>query len=65
MAEEVHRAITVDIKVAKYFSIIVDLTPDVSCVYQLVLIFHYMSPGGTPVECFLLFLIMWATRQKI
>lgn len=47
-----------EVKVAKYFSIIVDSTPDVSHVDQLTFVLRYVLPNGSPVERFLSFIPM-------
>lgn len=44
------------IKTAKYFSISVDSTPNISHVDQLSFIVRYVDPNGKPVEKFLCFL---------
>lgn len=53
MAEEVRAKIIEELKAAKYFSIIVDSTPDISHVDQLSFIFRYVLPSGVAVERFL------------
>lgn len=53
MAEEVRAKIIEEIKVAKYYSIIVDSTPDISHVDQLPFIVRYVLPSGVVVERFL------------
>ncbi|XP_050065343.1 zinc finger MYM-type protein 1-like [Aphis gossypii] len=56
MGQKVRETIINEIKKAKYFSIIVDSTPDVSHTDQLSFIFRYVNDNGEPVERFLLFL---------
>lgn len=57
MAEKVLRAIVKEVKDGKYFSIIVDSTPDVTHVDQLALIIRYvLKKSGEPVERFLEFI---------
>jgi hypothetical protein len=57
MAKEVRTRIINEIKVARYFSISVDSTPDISHVDQLTIIIRYVSPScHEPVERFLTFL---------
>ncbi|XP_048031791.1 zinc finger MYM-type protein 1-like [Megalobrama amblycephala] len=57
MAEKVLRAIVKEVKDGKYFSIIVDSTPDVTHVDQLALIIRYvLKNSGEPVERFLEFI---------
>lgn len=55
MAEKVKETIVNEIKDAKYFSIVVDSTPDISHTDQLSLIFRYIKKNGEPVERFLQF----------
>lgn len=55
MAEKVKETIVNEIKDAKYFSIVVDSTPDISHSDQLSLIFRYIKKNGEPVERFLQF----------
>lgn len=47
--------IVAEIKMAKYFSIIVDSTPDVSNVDQLTFVIRYVASDGLPRERFLTF----------
>ncbi|XP_035216519.1 uncharacterized protein LOC118189913 [Stegodyphus dumicola] len=56
MAEKVINTIVTEIKYAKYFSICVDSTPDISHVDQLSFIVRYVSEDGCPVERFLKFI---------
>lgn len=56
MSEKVRNTIIQEIKNAKYFSISVDLTPDICHVDQLSLVVRYVDPNGKPVEQFLCFL---------
>lgn len=56
MAEKVQQTIIEEIKTAKYFSIIVDSTPDVSHVDQLSIVIRYVDNKGFPQERFLGFL---------
>ncbi|XP_033226050.1 zinc finger MYM-type protein 1-like [Belonocnema kinseyi] len=55
MAEALSKTIIEEIKKAKYYSIIVDSTPDVSHVDQLAFVIRYVTDDGDPVERFLLF----------
>lgn len=55
MAEKVKETIVNEIKDAKYFSIVVDSTPDISHTDQLSLIFRYVKKKDEPVERFLQF----------
>nr|CAI5829798.1 unnamed protein product [Callosobruchus analis] len=42
-----------EISSAKYFSLIIDWTPDISHVDQLTFVIRYALPNGSPVERFL------------
>jgi len=53
MGEKVKKTIVNEIKNAKYFSIIVDSTPNISHTDQLVFIFKYVANNGESVERFL------------
>lgn len=55
LAAKVKKIIINDIKRAKYFSIIVDSTPDISHTDQLSFVIRYVNENGLPVERFLLF----------
>lgn len=55
MAEKTRQVIAEEIRDAKYFSIIVDLTPDLSHVDQLTFIFRCVSKEGKSVERFVAF----------
>ena len=50
--------LVLEVKFAKYFSIIVDSTPDVSHIDQLCFVLRYVLPNGEPVERFLAFIPM-------
>lgn len=56
MAVEVQNKIVEEIISARYFSIIIDSTPDIGHVDQLSFIFRYVNRDGLPVERFLCFL---------
>lgn len=56
MAEKVQNKIVEEIITARYFSISIDSTPDISHVDQLSFIFRYVNSDGLPVERFLCFL---------
>jgi len=56
MGEKVKNTIINEIKNAKYFSIVVDSTPDISHTDQLACIFRYVKTNGEPVERFLQFI---------
>lgn len=56
LGEKVRLAIVEELKVAKYYSISVDSTPDVSHTDQLTVILRYVKPDGVPVERFFCFL---------
>ena len=53
MGEEVRAKIIEEMKAAKYYSVIVDSTPDISHVDQLSFILRYVLPSGVAVERFL------------
>lgn len=53
MAEELRAKIIEELKKAKYYSIIVDSTPDISHIDQLSFILRYVLPSGAAVERFL------------
>ncbi len=53
IAEEVRTKIIDELKTAKYYSIIVDSTPDISHVDQLSFCFRFVKSDGKPVERFL------------
>lgn len=55
MGERTKEAIISEIKEAKYFSVIVDSTPDLAHVDQLTFIFRFVETGGDVVERFLAF----------
>lgn len=56
MTGKVTNTIVTEIKLAKYFSIIVDSMPDISHVDQLTFVIRYIQIDGTPVERFLKFI---------
>ncbi|XP_065678120.1 zinc finger MYM-type protein 1-like [Hydra vulgaris] len=56
MADNVIQQMVKEIKEAKYFSISIDSTPDISHADQLSFIFRYVQKNGCPVERFLGFL---------
>ncbi|XP_068206900.1 zinc finger MYM-type protein 1-like [Palaemon carinicauda] len=58
MAEKVMSSITDEVKTAKYFSISVDSTPDISHMDQLSFTIRYVLPTTGPVERFLQFIPM-------
>lgn len=58
MGEKVLSEIITDIQIAKYFSISVDSTPDVSHTDQLTVIMRYVSPEGSIQERFVKFLLI-------
>ncbi|KAB0803204.1 hypothetical protein PPYR_00174 [Photinus pyralis] len=53
LADAVKKFIVSELQTAKYFSIIVDSTPDISNVDQMSIIVRYVLPDGRPVERFL------------
>lgn len=56
LADNVKSKIASDIKNSKYFSIIVDSTPDVSNVDQLTFVIRFVAPDGSPNERFITFI---------
>jgi len=56
ISEKVIANIVADIKKSKYFSIIVDSTPDIANVDQLTFVIRYVDPDGSPKERFLKFI---------
>lgn len=56
LASKVKKIMVNDIKSAKYFSVIVDSTPDISHTDQLSFVIRYVGKKGLPVERFLLFI---------
>ena len=59
LSRRVRSAIVNELNTAKYFSLSVDSTPDISHVDQLSIILRYVSPAdGKPVERFIAFLIL-------
>jgi hypothetical protein len=57
MVIEVQRKIIDELKTAKYYSIIIDSTPDISHFDQLSFCLRYVMPDGTAVERFLTLLM--------
>lgn len=56
MGNKVLKTIVMEILRAKYFSLIIDSTPDISHVDQLTYVIRYVLPNGLPVERFLKFI---------
>ncbi|XP_046973656.1 zinc finger MYM-type protein 1-like [Vanessa cardui] len=56
MGNKVLKTIIMEILTAKYFSLIIDSTPDISHVDQLTYVIRYVLPNGSPVERFLKFI---------
>lgn len=56
MADTVLQQILMELLAAKYYSISVDSTPDVSHVDQLTFIVRYVNTNGLPVERLLKFI---------
>ena len=63
MANRVQEQIITEVKAAKYFSVSVDSTPDITHVDQLTCILRYVLPSG-PVERYLTFLEMHGHTGK-
>ena len=57
MGEDVHKRIVSELNSAKYFSVSVDSSPDISHVDQLTCVVRYVLPDG-PMERFLSFINM-------
>jgi hypothetical protein len=55
MSNKMVKEIVQQVKKAKYYSIILDSTPDISHVDQLALVIRYVTEEGTPIERFLRF----------
>lgn len=55
MKNDIIKIILEELKTAKYYSLIVDSTPDIANVDQLVIALRYVLPSGIPVERFLVF----------
>ncbi|XP_022900865.1 zinc finger MYM-type protein 1-like [Onthophagus taurus] len=53
MAQRCREVISANVRIAKYFSIIVDSTPDISHVDQLSIVIRYFQECGSPTEVFL------------
>lgn len=64
MAEKVTKEIIAEVNAAKYFSIIVDSSPDISHVDQLSFVIRYVSENGDPVERFICFLPSVGHKSK-
>lgn len=56
MGEKLRNEILKEMKAAKYFSIILDSTPDIAHVDELSYVFRYVQSDGTPIERFFCFL---------
>ncbi|XP_065671624.1 uncharacterized protein LOC136089510 [Hydra vulgaris] len=56
MKNDIIKIILKELKVAKYYSLIVDSTPDIANVDQLVIALTYVLPSGVPAERFLIFI---------
>lgn len=56
LAQKVTSTIMEELKTAKYYSIILDSTPDISHIDQLSFIIRYVKPFGTAVERFIILL---------
>jgi len=56
MANKVKKAIIIQIKTSKYYSIIVDSTPDILNIDQLSLIVRFINEKGNPMERLLAFI---------
>lgn len=56
MENDIIKNIKKELEEAKYYSLIIDSTPDVSNIDQLVIAIRYVLPNGVPVERFLAFI---------
>nr|XP_047127584.1 uncharacterized protein LOC124808495 [Hydra vulgaris] len=56
MKNDIIKIILKELKAAKYYSLIVDSTPDIANVDQLVIALRYVLPCGVPAERFLIFI---------
>lgn len=56
LAKEIRSIIVNEVKTSKYFSIIVDSSPDLAHMDQLSFVIRYVQENGNPVERFLFFL---------
>ncbi|KAK9679870.1 protein of unknown function (DUF4371) [Popillia japonica] len=56
MGENILKKILMEVLTAKYFSLIIDSTPDISHVDKLTIVIRYVLPHGSPVERFLNFI---------
>ncbi|XP_065650305.1 uncharacterized protein LOC136078462 isoform X2 [Hydra vulgaris] len=56
MKNDIIKIILKELKAAKYYSLIVDSTPDIANVDQLVIALRYILPSGVPAERFLIFI---------
>lgn len=64
MAKKVISTIVTEIRQAKYFSISIDSTPDISHVDQLSFIVRYVSKEGCPIERFIRFIPNCSHKAK-
>ncbi|XP_025424288.1 zinc finger MYM-type protein 1-like [Sipha flava] len=56
MKNDIIKIILKELKAAKYYSLIVDSTPDIANIDQLVIALRYVLPSGVPAERFLIFI---------
>ncbi|CAF1196363.1 unnamed protein product [Didymodactylos carnosus] len=56
MGNHVRKLIIMELKKAKYYSIIIDSTPDIAHLDQLTFVVRYVDPSGSAVERFLMFI---------
>ncbi|KAE9536631.1 hypothetical protein AGLY_007033 [Aphis glycines] len=57
MKNGIIKIILKELKIAKYYSLIVDSTPDIANVDQLVIALRYVLPSGVPSKRFLIFIL--------
>lgn len=64
MAQKVRNQIIEEIQISKYFSIIIDSTPDISHLDQLCFVIRYVANDNLPVERFLTFIPAYSHRAE-
>jgi len=65
MCKTVVDKIIEQVKTRKYFSLIIDSTPDISKTDQLTIVLRYVMFDGTPVERFIGSFLQLGTKEKI
>ncbi|XP_065673272.1 zinc finger MYM-type protein 1-like [Hydra vulgaris] len=64
MKNDIIKIILKELKAAKYYSLIVDSTPDIANVDQLVIALRYVLPSGVPAKRFLIFISNSGHKSK-